>query len=48
MIDLAEFQISIPERRVNACVEAISVVLINIGVGPARKLARVTGLFLWQ
>ncbi len=48
VIDLSEFQISIPERRVNACVEAISVILINRGGTTARKLARVTGLSPWQ
>ncbi len=37
--DLAEFQISISERRVNACVEAISVVLVNRGWTTTRKLA---------
>ncbi len=46
MIDLAEFQINIPERRVNACVEAIRVILANRGCTTARRLPRVTGLLI--
>ncbi|MCP3663270.1 MAG: hypothetical protein GY696_12380, partial [Gammaproteobacteria bacterium] len=46
VIDLAEFQISIPERRVNACVEAIRAILTSRGWTTARKLARVTGLLI--